>query len=52
MSELQFFGHIIDNEEVESLDGARFEVWNPWTREVWAQAAEAGPTARPERSAS
>ncbi len=41
MSELQFFGHIIDNEEVESLDGARFDVWNPWTREVWAQAAEA-----------
>ena len=39
MSELQFFGHIIDNEEVESLDGARFDVWNPWTREVWAQAA-------------
>ena len=36
MSELQFFGHIIDNEEVESLDGARFDVWNPWTREVWA----------------
>ena len=43
MSELQFFGHIIDNEEVESLDGARFDVWNPWTREVWAQAAEASP---------
>ncbi len=41
MSELQFFGHIIDNEEVESLDGSRFDVWNPWTREVWAQAAEA-----------
>src|SRR3954454_1128120 len=41
MSELQFFGHIIDNEEVESLDGARFDVWNPWTREVWAQGAEA-----------
>ncbi len=36
MSELQFFGHIIDGEEVESLDGARFDVWNPWTREVWA----------------
>ena len=41
MSELQFFGHIIDNEEVESIDGKRFDVWNPWTREVWAQAAEA-----------
>jgi aminomuconate-semialdehyde/2-hydroxymuconate-6-semialdehyde dehydrogenase len=40
MSELQFFGHIIDNEEVESIDGKRFDVWNPWTQEVWAQAAE------------
>ena len=36
----QFFGHIIDNEEVESLDGGRFDVYNPWTQEVWAQAAE------------
>ena len=35
-----FFGHIIDGEEVGSLDGATFEVWNPYTREVWAQAAE------------
>ncbi|MBD3782067.1 MAG: aldehyde dehydrogenase [Micrococcales bacterium] len=40
MSDLQFFGHVVDNEEVESVDGARFEVWNPWTREVWAEAAE------------
>ena len=40
MSELQFFGHIVDNEEVESLDGKRFDVWNPYTRQVWAQAAE------------
>lgn len=36
----QFFGHIIDNEEVESLDGSRFDVWDPWRREIWAQAAE------------
>ncbi|KRE55436.1 aldehyde dehydrogenase [Phycicoccus sp. Soil748] len=42
MSDIQFFGHIIDGEEVESLDGARFDVWNPWTQEVFAQAAEAG----------
>jgi aminomuconate-semialdehyde/2-hydroxymuconate-6-semialdehyde dehydrogenase len=42
MSDLQFFGHIIDGEEVESLDGRRFDVWNPWTREVWAEAAEGG----------
>ena len=27
MSELQFFGHIIDNEEVDSIDGKRFDVW-------------------------
>jgi len=40
MTDAQFFGHIIDNQEVESADGGRFDVWNPWTREVWAQAAE------------
>jgi aminomuconate-semialdehyde/2-hydroxymuconate-6-semialdehyde dehydrogenase len=43
MSEKEFFGHVIDGEEVPSVDGATFEVWNPWTREVWAEAAEAGP---------
>ncbi|MDN5745506.1 MAG: aldehyde dehydrogenase [Nocardioidaceae bacterium] len=36
----QFFGHIIDNEEIESLSGERFDVWNPWKQEVFAQAAE------------
>lgn len=41
MSELDFFGHIIDGAEVESVDGGRFDVWNPWTQEVWAQAARA-----------
>ncbi len=40
MADKEFFGHIIDNEEVESLDGQRFDVYNPWTREVWAEAAE------------
>ena len=25
MSEKQFFGHIIDNDEVESADGGRFD---------------------------
>lgn len=39
-SSREFFGHIIDNEEVESLDGQRFDVYNPYTREVWAEAAE------------
>ena len=42
MSEKQFFGHIIDNVEVESIDKQRFDVWNPWTQEIWAQAAEGG----------
>ena len=42
MSEKQFFGHIIDNVEVESIDRQRFDVWNPWTQEIWAQAAEGG----------
>jgi len=37
-----FFGHIIDGEEVPSADGGSFEVWNPWTQEVWAHAAEGG----------
>ncbi|GAB6983985.1 aldehyde dehydrogenase [Nocardioides pyridinolyticus] len=36
----QFFGHLIDGEEVPSLEGASFDVWNPWTQEVFAQAAE------------
>ena len=42
MADKEFFGHIIDNEEVESLDGARFDVYNSYTREVWAEAAEGG----------
>ena len=37
-----FFGHVIDGEEVPSVDGATFDVWNPWTQEVFAQAAEGG----------
>ena len=36
MADLEFFGHIIDNEEVESLDGGRFEVYNSFTQQVWA----------------
>jgi aminomuconate-semialdehyde/2-hydroxymuconate-6-semialdehyde dehydrogenase len=38
-----FFGHIIDGEEIASADGASFDVWNPWTQEVFAQAADGGP---------
>lgn len=37
-----FFGHVIDGEEVPSEDGAVLDVWNPWTQEVFAQAAEGG----------
>ncbi len=43
MSERQFFGHVIDGQEVPSVDGATFEVWNPWTQQVWAEAADGGP---------
>ena len=39
MSERPFFGHVIGGKEVESLDGARFDSVNPWTREVWADVA-------------
>ena len=41
MTDYPFFGHIIDGEEVESLDGKRFDTINPWTREKWAEVAEA-----------
>jgi acyl-CoA reductase-like NAD-dependent aldehyde dehydrogenase len=37
-----FFGHVIDGIEVESLDGARFETVDPWTREPWAEVALGG----------
>ncbi len=40
MSEIEFFGHIIDGEEVESLDGKRFDTVNPWTRQKWGEVAE------------
>lgn len=43
MSNPEFFGHVIDGQEVASVNGATFEVWNPWTQEVWAEAAEGGP---------
>ena len=39
MTERPFFGHLIGGKEVESLDGARFDSVNPWTREVWADVA-------------
>ena len=39
----EFFGHIIDGREVESVDGARFESMNPYTQQTWAEAALGGP---------
>jgi aminomuconate-semialdehyde/2-hydroxymuconate-6-semialdehyde dehydrogenase len=41
----QFFGHIIDNAEVESIDRARFDSIDPWSQEKWADVALGG---RPE----
>ncbi len=41
VSEIEFFGHIIDGEEVESADGARFDTINPWTRQKWGEVAQA-----------
>lgn len=43
MSDSEFFGHLIDGEEVPSADGGTFDVWNPWTQQVWATAADGGP---------
>ena len=48
-AEFPFFGHLIDNEEVESLDGARFDTVNPWTREKWRLRAAPTPTVRSPR---
>lgn len=39
MSDLEWFGHVIDGVEVHSLDLARFESVNPWTRSPWAEVA-------------
>ena len=36
---MEFFGHVIDGREVESLDGATMSTVDPYTREPWAQAA-------------
>ena len=35
----EFFGHVIGGAEVPSLDGARFDTVNPWTRQAWAEVA-------------
>lgn len=37
---LPFFGHVIDGQEVESVDGRRFATVNPWSQQQWAEVAE------------
>jgi aminomuconate-semialdehyde/2-hydroxymuconate-6-semialdehyde dehydrogenase len=39
---MEFYGHIIDGLEVESVDGARMDTVDPFTREPWAQVALGG----------
>ena len=39
---MEFFGHIIDGQEVASLDGATMDDVNPYSREVWATVALGG----------
>ena len=39
---MEFFGHIIDGQEVASLDGATMDDVNPYPREVWATVALGG----------
>lgn len=43
--------HVIDGVELDSLDSARFESINPWTREPWANVA-LGSAADAERATS
>jgi aminomuconate-semialdehyde/2-hydroxymuconate-6-semialdehyde dehydrogenase len=39
VSDLEWFGHVIDGVEVDSVDLSRFESVNPWTRSAWAEVA-------------
>ncbi len=39
---MDFYGHIIDGEEVASLDGATMPDIDPFTREQWATVACGG----------
>jgi aminomuconate-semialdehyde/2-hydroxymuconate-6-semialdehyde dehydrogenase len=39
---MEFYGHIIDGLEIESVDGARMDSIDPFTREPWAQVALGG----------
>ena len=39
---MEFFGHIIDGQEVASIDGATMDDVDPYTREPWATVALGG----------
>jgi len=39
---MEFYGHIIDGREVDSIDGARMDTIDPYTRQPWAQVALGG----------
>lgn len=39
---MEFFGHVIDGQEVASIDGATMDDVDPYTREVWATIACGG----------
>jgi aminomuconate-semialdehyde/2-hydroxymuconate-6-semialdehyde dehydrogenase len=39
---MEFYGHIIDGHEVESVDGARMDSIDPFTRTPWAHVALGG----------
>jgi aminomuconate-semialdehyde/2-hydroxymuconate-6-semialdehyde dehydrogenase len=39
---MEFFGHVIDGVERDSLDGRRFDSIDPYTQEAWAQVALGG----------
>ncbi len=40
---MEFIPHVINGEETESADGARFRTVDPWTRRPWAEVALGGP---------
>jgi aminomuconate-semialdehyde/2-hydroxymuconate-6-semialdehyde dehydrogenase len=40
---VEFIPHVINGEETESADGARFRTVDPWTRRPWAEVALGGP---------
>ncbi|MBI4943776.1 MAG: aldehyde dehydrogenase [Actinobacteria bacterium] len=41
-TELPFFGHVVNGEEVPSIDGATMPTVDPYTREPWATVALGG----------